>query len=87
MLGEEVEAVADELGFSALGEIANMITGNASTHLAELGYDCDITPPVIIEPAGSKVTTLGRAQINVTFVSDLGRLIVRISLKEATNGV
>ena len=44
-LGEKVDAVADELGLSALGEIANIITGNAATNLAQLGYDCDISPP------------------------------------------
>ena len=42
MVGEDVESVTDELGLSALGEIANMITGNAGTKLAQEGYPCDI---------------------------------------------
>ena len=57
MVGEDAEGVTDELGLSALGEIANMITGNAATKLAQEGYPCDISPPVIIEPMGSRFTT------------------------------
>jgi chemotaxis protein CheX len=49
MIGEEVESYRDELGLSALGEIANMITGNAATHLSRTGFPCDISPPVIVD--------------------------------------
>ena len=67
---------------SALGEIANIITGNAATHLAAAGYTCAISPPVIIEPAGSRFTTVGGSQILVTFGSDIGKLSIHISLSE-----
>ena len=84
MIGEPV-AKLDDLGLSALGEIANMITGNAATQLAASGYTCDISPPVIIEPAGSRFTTPSGKQILVTFGSKLGNLNVRISLNEASH--
>jgi len=83
MVGEDAEGVTDELGLSALGEIANIITGNAATKLAQEGYPCDISPPVIIEPMGSRFTTLSGPQILVKFKSDLCMLTVRISLNEA----
>ena len=83
MLGEDVSSYQDELGLSALGEIANMITGNAATHLSSAGYQCNISPPVIIEPAGSRFTTFEGAQILVTFASSLGPLSVRISLHDS----
>ncbi len=83
MLDEEVDKFNDEIGLSALGEIANMITGNAATRLAQAGYPCQISPPVIIEPVGSRFTTTGGSQILVTFSSPLGPLSVRISLREA----
>jgi len=51
MLGEPVSTVNDELALSAIGEIGNMITGNAAARLAQLGYTCNISPPVIINPA------------------------------------
>ena len=83
MVGEDAGSATDELGLSALGEIANMITGNAATKLAAEGYPCDISPPVIIEPMGSRFTTMSGPQILVNFNSDLGMLTVRISLHEA----
>lgn len=46
MMGEEVTTVSDEIGLLALGEIANMITGNAATRLSQIGYPCDISPPL-----------------------------------------
>ena len=82
MLGEEKDA-SGELALSALGELANMITGNAATDLASAGYPCSISPPVMIEPVGSRISTLGRAQILVTFKSDVGPLCIRISLSES----
>ena len=84
MLGEEVSSVSDELGLSAIGEMANMITGNAATRLSSIGYPCNISPPVVIEPSGSRFTTLGGPQIRVTFTSPLGLLTVRIILYETS---
>ena len=85
MLDGEAGSATDEIGLSALGEIANMITGNAATRLAQQGFPCDISPPVIIEPAGSRFTTLSGPQILATFTSDVGPLTVRISLYETGN--
>lgn len=82
MVGEDSAPVSNELGLSAIGEIANVITGNAATKLAELGYICDISPPVVIEPVGTKFTTVGGPQMLVSFASSLGNLSVRISLFE-----
>ncbi len=82
MLGEDENQISNEMGLSAIGEIANMITGNAATKLAELGYICDISPPVVIEPVGTKFTTVGGPQMLVSFASSLGNLSVRISLFE-----
>ena len=82
MLGEGVEA-PNGLALSALGEIANMITGNAATEVAGLGYACHISPPVMLEPMGSRISTLGGPQILVTFTSALGPLHIRISLYKA----
>ena len=79
MLGDGVDA-SDGIALSALGEIANMITGNAATNLAEQGYRCSISPPVMLEPMGSRISTLGGSQILVTFTSAVGPLHIRISL-------
>ncbi|MEW8973817.1 MAG: chemotaxis protein CheX [Tissierellaceae bacterium] len=47
MAGMEMEEI-DIFVSSALGEIANIIGGNAITNLSSYGYKCDITPPQII---------------------------------------
>ena len=46
MLDEPVSTVNDELAFSDIGEIGNVITGNSAACLAQLGYTCNISPPV-----------------------------------------
>ncbi len=84
MIGEEVEDIQNDLALSALGEIANMITGNAATLLAQAGYPCQISPPVIVEPKGSRFTIMGSTQILVSFTSPLASLSVRISLRETS---
>jgi len=81
MIGQEILEM-DEMALSAIGEIANMITGNAATLLANLGAVCEITLPVIIEPSGSRFTTFGGPQILVKFASDLGPIHIRISMTQ-----
>ena len=83
MVGDDSISFRDEIGISALGEIANMITGNAATVLASNGYTCNISPPVIIEPAGARFTTMSGPQIRVTFGSALGTFTVRVGLYES----
>ncbi len=72
----------DRMSLTALSEIAGIITGNAATLLAQNGFPCTVTPPVIIEPAGSRFTIRKAAQIRVTFDSDVGILRIGISLSE-----
>ena len=83
MVGEEMSA-RDPMALSALGEIANVITGNAATQLAASGYPCDISPPVILEPVGATLTAGVPKQIQVTFESEMGLLRVRVGLAENT---
>ena len=83
MMDEPIEEL-DEVSMSALGEIANMITGNAATSLSTAGYECDIAPPVILEPKGVAITSHAKgAEIEVTFKSSLGNLTIRVGLSEA----
>ncbi|MQG67802.1 MAG: hypothetical protein FI707_03310 [SAR202 cluster bacterium] len=84
MVGEEVDAES-ELAQSALGELANMVAGNAATLLSNAGYTCDITPPIIISAAGTIISTLGRPQLKVDFTSTVGPMSIRIDLSESPN--
>ncbi len=82
MMGETI-AEHNDLSLSAVGELANMITGNAATQLANAGYSCTISPPIMIEMDGSRIATVGGTQILAAFNSELGDLTIRISLKES----
>ncbi len=82
MIGEDVESYRNELGLSAIGEIANMITGNAATQLSQAGFPCDISPPAIVASPGLKFTSFAGSQILVTLSSSLGPLNVRFNLNE-----
>ena len=84
MMGEPITEL-DDMSMSALGELANMITGNAATQLSAKGYECDISPPLIIEPSGSRISTLQGTQILTSFKSQYGMLFIRISLNENPN--
>ncbi len=83
MTGEEEVDIKDEIGLSVLGEVANMITGNAATALAQAGFPCVISPPVIFEPAGNKLMAMSGPQILVSFVSELGPFSVRLGIYPA----
>lgn len=47
MLGVE-EPALDDMGKSALSELKNIIVGTSSTNLSEVGYHCNITPPLLL---------------------------------------
>ena len=83
MIGEPVEEV-DEICRSILGELANMITGNAVTELESDGYSCNLAPPLIIEPSGSKINSIIGEHAVVRFNSVAGVLSIRVGLSEVS---
>lgn len=50
MMGGFVLTEMDEIGRSAISELGNMISGNASTMLYNQGVRVDITPPKLYSP-------------------------------------
>jgi chemotaxis protein CheX len=57
MAGPDFE-LDSELSLYALGELANMITGNAATELSSNDFICNIAPPVLIQSSGTEISTL-----------------------------
>ncbi|MFC5528520.1 chemotaxis protein CheX [Cohnella yongneupensis] len=51
MMGGYVITEIDEMGKSAISELGNMISGNASTMLYNQGVHVDITPPKFVNAA------------------------------------
>lgn len=86
MLAEPVFEL-DELGRSALGEMANMITGNAAAALEQAGYTCELKPPEFFSGVGREFPpTPAEVQIKAEFTSSVGSLAVRIALGETSEG-
>ena len=81
MCGSTYAEELDDVGLSAIGELANIITGNATIELAAVQYVCEISPPVLL-PMGARVI-VSNPQIRATFESAMGAMSIRIGLTEA----
>ena len=81
LMGSPVEEM-DDLALSGIGELANVITGCATTLIAQLGLDVDIAPPVLLQGAGSRVSTSGIQRLVVPLVTDFGTVEAQLAVKE-----
>lgn len=70
LMGAPVESF-DKMAESAVCELGNMIGGSAGKRLLEIGYDCDISPPVIKHR--KEVDTTGPTFV-ASFESEWGKL-------------
>lgn len=82
MIKKEMSAF-DEMVRSALGEMANMITGNATISLEENGFQSDITPPSLILGRDVFISPVkGAKMLTIVFKTKLGKIEVILGLKE-----
>lgn len=72
----------DELAQSGIGELANVITGQASKRLAEAGYEAKISPPTLILGKGTLVSTLDFDRIKVPMLTPMGEIQIHLALRE-----
>ncbi|CDN45662.1 CheY-P phosphatase CheX [Paenibacillus sp. P22] len=79
MGGFQVDAL-DEIGRSAISELSNMISGNASTKLSSQGVHVDITPPALLQ--GAELDFLDRRQaLSVPLILEgIGQLDIQVLL-------
>lgn len=81
MSGMEFEEV-DEIVASAMGEVANIISGNALTNLADMKVNCDLTPPKVLY--GESLPTAGhKDSLGTSVKSDIGNVEVDILLAQS----
>jgi chemotaxis protein CheX len=71
----------DEMAWSALSELGNMITGNAVTLLSNNGYEADISPPSVIRGKDVEVSTRTPA-IVVPITTPYGLVEINVALEE-----
>lgn len=78
MMGGFVLNEMDEMGKSAISELGNMISGNASTILFNQGVRVDITPPVIVQSAAAAGFTPKRALTIPLIMDGIGELDIQV---------
>jgi len=81
MSGMEMDKI-DNFASSALGEIANIIGGNALTLLSEYNYTCDIDPPQIYIGNYESASALNEKALQMPLVTPIGEFDITIFLKE-----
>ncbi|MDC7124945.1 MAG: chemotaxis protein CheX [Spirochaetales bacterium] len=67
---------------SAVSELANIITGQASIILAGDNSKIDITPPAVFGGAAAVIDFLSLQTISLSFLSEIGSFEVNIALTE-----
>ena len=82
MMEQDIEDL-DETALSALGKLASTISGRAATTLSKAGYDCQISPPLIVKGEGRGVSSETTTQIHAVFNSGLGPLQMRFGLSRS----
>ena len=80
MSGMEFEKI-DGFVSSALGEVANIISGNAITNLANNEYMCDIVPPQIFVGEYKSMAIRDEKALCLPLITNIGELEINIFLK------
>jgi chemotaxis protein CheX len=80
MLGQAIK-VFDQLAASAIGELGNMISGNAMQHLSEAGWICDITPPTVIRGQQVRISTISIPAIVIPMSLEQGEISITVGLQ------
>lgn len=78
MMGQPIVEM-DDMAWSAISELGNMITGNAVQLLYDAGYQCDITPPSVIRGMNVQVSTSVPALV-VPMTTKFGRMEINVAL-------
>lgn len=80
MLGSPVDEL-DELALSGIGELGNMITGNATSQLATAGLRVNITPPALLTGTNSRIVSTGIRRLVVPLHTSLGVIEAQIMVR------
>ncbi len=74
---------SDGLGLDTIGELANMIAGNAVTALSDEGYDFSVQPPVPVTHEDLAQLTEGLELFQVPVTSEYGLITVNFTVRTA----
>ncbi|MDF2627109.1 MAG: cheX2 [Symbiobacteriaceae bacterium] len=81
MAGQELP-LNDDVALSALGELGNLITGQASGVLEESGYPCRVSPPAIVRGTAVRLTVVSIPMVAVPIHTEVGEILIHLALSE-----
>ncbi|NLM38716.1 MAG: chemotaxis protein CheX [Firmicutes bacterium] len=81
MSGMEMDEL-DAFVTSAMGELANIISGNALTRLSQQNYNCNIVPPQIMVGGGRSLSMATPQAIVLSLETAIGNFDITISLTD-----
>jgi len=76
-----VSPVLDETGMDAVGELANMIAGNAVSSLNDQGFDFSVQPPATVKQADLFRITDGLEVFQIPMTSSQGLITVNFTIR------
>lgn len=79
---DEAVTELDAISQSAIAELANMITGQASMILEKNGYPSDMSPPVLLLGKGNTIATFNLTRLVVPLTMSFGEFTIDIAVKE-----
>lgn len=82
MSGMEMDKL-DKFVTSAVGELANIISGHAMTNLSEKDYQCDIVPPQIIIGENKTISMATEKILTIPMKTEIGGFELNISVSES----
>lgn len=82
MMGGIPQPQLDEIGKSAITEMANMIMGNTCTLLAGMNVDVDITPPTLLMGEKIRISNKNKTVGIPLKLEDYGTMIINITAEE-----
>jgi chemotaxis protein CheX len=80
MMGEEIDEL-DDMALSGVAEMGNVITGHATTLLASQGLVCDISPPMLLLGAGSRLSTINIQRLVIPLATEYGTMQAQVAIK------
>jgi chemotaxis protein CheX len=75
-------SISDPMAESAIGELANLMTGLASGLMEENGYPCRISPPAIVRGTAVRITAISIPVVAVPITTELGEIRIYLGLSE-----
>ncbi|UNK17687.1 chemotaxis protein CheX [Paenibacillus sp. N3/727] len=80
MMGGYILTEMDEMGQSAISELGNMISGNASTILSNQGVNVDISPPKVIRSVNVTQFAQKKALSIPLMMDGIGELDIQVMI-------